>query len=271
MSQTDWPHAIDANEAPPLDADRLILWLARRQWRTILGGVLFGGAVDAVHRPGPRRDRQGDRRPRGPGRAGPALSGPARSWAWACSARHHQRPALVRRANWLSRRSAPQLITERAVARPARRSPASCPPARSSTVLRQRRDGASAAPSTSCAGSPARSSATSWSSVILLTAPPCSACRAGRRPGAARLPGPHRAPAPAPPGPPARGGRPAHGLGADTVAGLRVLRGIGGEQTFLRRYAAQSQRVRQPGVGVAGIQAALDAAQVLLPGIFVVW
>nr|WP_223128649.1 ABC transporter ATP-binding protein [Terrabacter sp. MAHUQ-38] len=59
------------------------------------------------------------------------------------------------------------------------------------------------------------------------------------------------------------------GLGADTVAGLRVLRGIGGEQTFLTRYAAQSQSVRQVGNRVAGYQAALDAAQVLLPGIFV--
>lgn len=59
------------------------------------------------------------------------------------------------------------------------------------------------------------------------------------------------------------------GLGADTVAGLRVLRGIGGEQTFLRRYAAQSQSVRRVGNHVAGYQAALDAAQVLLPGAFV--
>ncbi len=59
------------------------------------------------------------------------------------------------------------------------------------------------------------------------------------------------------------------GLGADTVAGLRVLRGIGGEQTFLRRYAGQSQQVRQVGYRVAGVQAALDAAQVLLPGVFV--
>ncbi|MEW1954855.1 ABC transporter ATP-binding protein [Terrabacter sp. NPDC080008] len=59
------------------------------------------------------------------------------------------------------------------------------------------------------------------------------------------------------------------GLGADTVAGLRVLRGIGGEQTFLRRYAVQSQSVRRVGNTVAGYQAALDAAQVLLPGIFV--
>ncbi|GAB3067569.1 ABC transporter ATP-binding protein [Intrasporangium mesophilum] len=59
------------------------------------------------------------------------------------------------------------------------------------------------------------------------------------------------------------------GLGADTVAGLRVLRGIGGEQTFLTRYGAQSQSVRQVGNRVAGYQAALDAAQVLLPGAFV--
>lgn len=59
-------------------------------------------------------------------------------------------------------------------------------------------------------------------------------------------------------------------LGADTVAGLRVLRGIGGEHTFLRRYEEQSQRVRRRGVQVAGIQAALDSAQVLLPGIFIV-
>ncbi|MEO3936189.1 ABC transporter ATP-binding protein [Dermatophilaceae bacterium Soc4.6] len=59
------------------------------------------------------------------------------------------------------------------------------------------------------------------------------------------------------------------GLGADTVAGLRVLRGIGGEETYLRRYAAQSQAVRASGYRVAGMQAALDAAQVLLPSLFV--
>ncbi|SDP34960.1 ABC-type multidrug transport system, ATPase and permease component [Pedococcus dokdonensis] len=59
-------------------------------------------------------------------------------------------------------------------------------------------------------------------------------------------------------------------LGADTVAGLRVLRGIGGEQTFLRRYEQQSSRVRERGFQVAGIQAALDSAEVLIPGIFVV-
>ncbi len=59
-------------------------------------------------------------------------------------------------------------------------------------------------------------------------------------------------------------------LGADTVAGLRVLRGIGGEQTFVERYRRRSQQVRARGVQVAGVQATLDAAQVLLPGVFVV-
>jgi ABC-type multidrug transport system fused ATPase/permease subunit len=58
-------------------------------------------------------------------------------------------------------------------------------------------------------------------------------------------------------------------LGADTVAGLRVLRGIGGEDAFLTRYRAQSQTVKLAGWRVAGTQATLDSAQVLLPGIFV--
>jgi ABC-type multidrug transport system fused ATPase/permease subunit len=59
-------------------------------------------------------------------------------------------------------------------------------------------------------------------------------------------------------------------LGSDTVAGLRVLRGVGGEETFLRRFRHQSQQVRAAGVSVAGVQSVLDAAQVLLPGVFVV-
>jgi ABC-type multidrug transport system fused ATPase/permease subunit len=59
-------------------------------------------------------------------------------------------------------------------------------------------------------------------------------------------------------------------LGADTAAGLRVLRGIGGEAAFHARYREQSQTVRRAGVHVATPQSTLDAAQVLLPGIFVV-
>jgi ABC-type multidrug transport system fused ATPase/permease subunit len=60
-------------------------------------------------------------------------------------------------------------------------------------------------------------------------------------------------------------------LGADTVVGLRVLRGIGGEHEFVDRYARQSQRVRAAGVGVARTQSWLDGLQILLPGIFLVF
>lgn len=59
-------------------------------------------------------------------------------------------------------------------------------------------------------------------------------------------------------------------LGSDIVAGLRVLRGIGGEDSFSRRYRSESQQVRGAGVKVARIQSVLDAAQVFLPGIFIV-
>ena len=59
-------------------------------------------------------------------------------------------------------------------------------------------------------------------------------------------------------------------VGADTVAGLRVLRGIGGERVFLDRYRRRSEEVRRAGVRVALPQSTLDSAQVLLPGIFIV-
>lgn len=58
-------------------------------------------------------------------------------------------------------------------------------------------------------------------------------------------------------------------LGADTVSGLRILRGIGGEAVFNARYARQSQEVRRRGVDVAGTQSWMDGLQVLLPGLFV--
>lgn len=58
-------------------------------------------------------------------------------------------------------------------------------------------------------------------------------------------------------------------LGADTVSGLRILRGIGGEEVFNVRYREQSAKVRNAGVSVANVQSTMDALQVLLPGIFV--
>lgn len=59
-------------------------------------------------------------------------------------------------------------------------------------------------------------------------------------------------------------------LGADTVAGLRVLRGVGGEDVFVERYRSVSRAVQRSGVAVAGPQSVLDALQVLVPGVFLV-
>ncbi|OIJ68604.1 ABC transporter transmembrane domain-containing protein [Streptomyces mangrovisoli] len=63
-------------------------------------------------------------------------------------------------------------------------------------------------------------------------------------------------------------------LASDTVAGLRVLRGIGGEELFLDRYRRASQEVRQAAVRSARMWSLISAVQVLLPGLLligVVW
>lgn len=63
-------------------------------------------------------------------------------------------------------------------------------------------------------------------------------------------------------------------LASDTVAGLRVLRGIGGEELFLGRYRSASQEVRKAAVRSARMWALISAVQVLLPGLLliaVVW
>ncbi|MEV6287898.1 ABC transporter ATP-binding protein [Kribbella sp. NPDC051770] len=67
----------------------------------------------------------------------------------------------------------------------------------------------------------------------------------------------------------AKGGR-ATELAADTVAGLRVLRGIGGEQLFLDRYRSASQEYRQSAVHSARMWSLIAALQVLLFGVFLV-
>ena len=59
-------------------------------------------------------------------------------------------------------------------------------------------------------------------------------------------------------------------LATDIVAGLRILRGIGGERTFARNYAEQSQRTRRASVDAGRWQAAVDAASVLFSGLFLV-
>ncbi len=59
-------------------------------------------------------------------------------------------------------------------------------------------------------------------------------------------------------------------MATDIVAGLRILRGIGGEQTFGRNYADQSQQARRAGVSSGIWQAAVEAVGVLLSGVFLV-
>ncbi|MER7838612.1 ABC transporter ATP-binding protein [Streptomyces sp. NPDC096040] len=63
-------------------------------------------------------------------------------------------------------------------------------------------------------------------------------------------------------------------LASDTVAGLRVLRGIGGEDLFLDRYRRASQEVRRAAVRSARMWSLIAAIQVLVPGLLliaVVW
>jgi ABC-type multidrug transport system fused ATPase/permease subunit len=59
-------------------------------------------------------------------------------------------------------------------------------------------------------------------------------------------------------------------MAADIVAGLRILRGIGGERTFGRNYARQSQLAREAGTSSGIWQAAVEAVGVLFSGVFLV-
>ncbi|MFK4226477.1 ABC transporter transmembrane domain-containing protein [Streptomyces sp. NPDC019890] len=59
-------------------------------------------------------------------------------------------------------------------------------------------------------------------------------------------------------------------LAADTVAGLRVLRGIGGEELFLGRYRQASQEVRRAAVRSARMWSLISAIQVLMPGLLLI-
>ena len=59
-------------------------------------------------------------------------------------------------------------------------------------------------------------------------------------------------------------------LATDIVAGLRILRGIGGEATFGANYATQSQKVRFLGVRVGTWQGVVEAISVLVSGVLLV-
>lgn len=59
------------------------------------------------------------------------------------------------------------------------------------------------------------------------------------------------------------------GRAVDIAAGLRVLRGIGGEASFSRRYRRESQQLRHAAYSVTRIESGLAALEILLPGAIV--
>jgi ABC-type multidrug transport system fused ATPase/permease subunit len=59
-------------------------------------------------------------------------------------------------------------------------------------------------------------------------------------------------------------------MATDIVAGLRILRGIGGERTFGRNYERQSRRAMDAGVSAGIWQALIEALGVLFSGVFLV-
>ncbi len=271
MSHPYWPYAIDADVAPPHDADRLLLWLARRQWRTLLGGVLFGVpwmlSIALV-----------------PAAIGKAIdeglvahdAGALVAWSAAImglglvsavttNGRHW---FAVR--NWLISSFRTALVTERSVRRAGPALTRDLPAGEVVTSFASDfwRMGNVFDVTARLAGAVVSFVVVSiillrgsvLLGVIMLVGGPLllASLSLVMRPLQRRQ----------------QAQRHETGLltslGADTVAGLRVLRGIGGEDAFLARYAAQSDRVRLAGVRLSGVQATLDAAQVLLPGIFVV-
>lgn len=56
-------------------------------------------------------------------------------------------------------------------------------------------------------------------------------------------------------------------LGSDTVSGLRILRGIGGEDVFLDNYVSMSRKVERAGIEVGKSQSLLESGQILLPAV----
>jgi ABC-type multidrug transport system fused ATPase/permease subunit len=60
------------------------------------------------------------------------------------------------------------------------------------------------------------------------------------------------------------------GRAVDIAAGLRVLRGIGGEPGFASRYRRESQELRHAAYAVTRVESGLAAAEVAMPGLIMV-
>ena len=59
------------------------------------------------------------------------------------------------------------------------------------------------------------------------------------------------------------------GRAMDITAGLRVLRGIGGEPMFARNFRGESEKLREADVAVTRVEADLYATRVLIPGVLI--
>jgi ABC-type multidrug transport system fused ATPase/permease subunit len=271
MSPHPWPYATDPAATPPLDADRLILWLARHQWRTLLGGVLFGvpWMLSIALVPAAIGKAIDEGLVAGDPRALVTWSAAIMALGLVSAVTTNGRHWFAVR-NWLLSSFRTAVVTERAVRRagPAltRRMPAGEVVTsfasdfwRMGEVFDVVARFAGAIVSFVVVSVILLRGSVLLGVIMLVGGPlllaslalvmrPLQRRQQAQREEAGLL----------------------TALGADTVAGLRVLRGIGGEDTFLARYAAQSDRVRLAGVRLSPVQATLDAAQVLLPGIFVV-
>lgn len=271
MPTTTWPYELEPDATPPTNADRLLLWLVRRQWRTIAAGALFGipwmlsiallpAAIGKAIDDGiVARDGQALLTWAG------VIFGMGLLSAVTTNLRH-----WFAVSNWLLAAFRSAIVTERAVRRAGPALTRVKPAGEVLTAFANDfwRVGWVFDVSARFAGAIVSFVVVSvillrgsvlLGVVMLVGGPllisslalimrPLQKRQQAQRDQAGRL----------------------TALGADTVAGLRVLRGVGGEENFLGRYAGQSSRVRDAGIRMASVQALLDAAQVLLPGIFVV-
>jgi len=271
MPTKPWPYALEADATPPTDADRLLLWLVRRQWRTVVGGAAFGipWMLSIALVPAAIGKAIDDGLVARDGRALLVWSGVILGMGFVSAATTNLRHWFAVR-NWLFAAFRSAIVTERAVRRAGPALTRDKPAGEVLTAFANDfwKVGMAFDVSARLAGAIASFVVVSvillkgsvLLGVVMLVGGPLLLASLAfvmrplqKRQEAQRT---------------ESGALTA--LGADTVSGLRVLRGVGGEETFLRRYAGQSGRVRAAGVRLSGVQALLDASQVLLPGVFVV-
>ncbi|MFW5469220.1 ABC transporter transmembrane domain-containing protein [Knoellia sp. CPCC 206435] len=270
MPDTAWPYALEADATPPSHPDRLLLWLVRRQWRTLAAGAAFGipWMLSIALIPAAIGKALDDGLVARDGRALLLWAGVILLMGLVSAATTNLRHWFAV-TNWLLAAFRSAIVTERAVRRAGPALTRDKPAGEVLTTFARDfwRMGESFDVTARVAGAIVSFVVVSvillrgsllLGLVMLLGGPlllaslsfvmkPLQKRQQAQREESGRL----------------------TALGADTVTGLRVLRGVGGEENFLSRYAGQSGRVRDAGVQLSGVQALLDASQVLLPGVFV--